>query len=68
MEKREMKRLYRNKQDGKIAGICEGLGDYFNIDPVIFRLLFLFGLFFCGGLIVYLIGWIIIPPMKLKLN
>tara|TARA_B100001142_G_C13827705_1_gene459153 strand:+ start:203 stop:388 length:186 start_codon:yes stop_codon:yes gene_type:complete len=56
-----MKRLYRNKKESKIAGICSGLGDYFNIDPIIVRLIFLFGLFIGGGIIVYLIGWFIIP-------
>ena len=56
-----MKKLYRNKTDCKIAGICSGIGDYFEIDPVIIRLLFLLGLFLGGGLLVYIIGWIIIP-------
>ena len=56
-----MKILYRNNTDCKIAGICSGIGDYFEIDPVIIRLLFLLGLFMGGGLIVYFIGWIIIP-------
>ena len=56
-----MKRLHRNNTDCKIAGICSGIGDYFEIDPVIIRLLFLLGLFMGGGLIVYIIGWIIIP-------
>ena len=56
-----MKRLHRNKKDGKIAGICAGIGDYFDIDPVIVRLLFLLALFLGGGLIVYIIAWVIIP-------
>lgn len=56
-----MKTLYRNKEKSKIAGICSGLGDYFEIDPTIIRLIFLFGLFIGGGILVYLIGWFIIP-------
>ena len=56
-----MKKLYRNNTAYKIAGICSGIGDYFEIDPVIIRLVFLLGLFLGGGLIVYIIGWIIIP-------
>ena len=55
------KRLYRSKKDSKMAGVCSGMGDYFEIDPVIIRLLFLLGLFIGGGLLVYIIGWIIIP-------
>ena len=56
-----MKKLYRNETDCKIAGICSGIGDYFEIDPVIIRLVFLLALFLGAGLIVYIIGWIIIP-------
>ena len=56
-----MKRLYRNNKDCKIAGIYSEIGDYFEIDPVIIRLQFLLGLFLGGGLLVYIIGWIIIP-------
>ena len=56
-----MKRLYRSKENKKIAGICMGIGDYFDIDPIIIRLLFLVALFLGGGLIVYIIAWIIIP-------
>ena len=56
-----MKKLHRNKKEYKIAGICSGIGDYFEIDPVIVRLVFLLGLFLGGGLIVYIIDWIIIP-------
>lgn len=57
-----MKRLYRNTLEKKIAGICSGLGDYFDIDPVIIRLIFLFALL-CGGagLLIYIIAWFIVP-------
>ena len=56
-----MKKLYRNKTDYKIAGICSGIADYFEIDAVIIRLLLLFALFVGPGLIVYIIAWIIVP-------
>lgn len=56
-----VKKLYRNKEEGKIAGICAGLGDYFEIDPVIVRIIFLVSFFLGGGFIAYLIGWFIIP-------
>ena len=55
-----MKKLYRNSRDGKLGGVCAGLGDYFNIDPVIIRLGFIF-LLFTGSLIAYFIAWIIVP-------
>jgi|TARA_B100000029_G_scaffold222102_1_gene219834 phage shock protein PspC (stress-responsive transcriptional regulator) len=56
-----MKKLHRNPQEGKIAGVCAGIGDYFEIDPVIIRLIFLMALFVGGGLLVYIIAWIIVP-------
>ncbi len=57
-----MKKLYRDSNNGIIGGVCRGLGIYFNIDPVIFRLLFfLLILVFGGGILLYLISWIIIP-------
>ncbi|MCH7730979.1 MAG: PspC domain-containing protein [Candidatus Marinimicrobia bacterium] len=64
-----MKRLYRNKKDAKLAGVCAGLGDYFDIDPVIVRLVFLLTIFWGAGIFAYLIAWIIVPevpPQKLS--
>ena len=58
-----MKRLYRSKNEVKIAGVCSGMGDYFEKDPVIFRLLFLLS-FFLAGPLLYIIAWIIIPVKK----
>jgi phage shock protein C len=62
-----MKRIYRSQEDRKIAGILGGLGELFDIDPTLFRLLFVFiGL--ATGIIplvvAYLVGWIIIPKSK----
>ncbi len=56
-----MKRLYRNTKEKKIAGVCAGLGEYFDIDPVIVRLLFLMSIFWGGGVIAYLIAWFVVP-------
>lgn len=58
-----MKRLYRNTSDAKLGGVCAGLGEYLNIDPVIIRLLFLL-FFFAGGVIAYIIAWIIVPELQ----
>ena len=35
-----MKKLKRNSREGIIAGVCEGIGEYFKINPIIVRLLF----------------------------
>ena len=56
------KRLYRSCKDRMIAGVCAGLGDYFNIDPSVMRIIFVVLLLFGGlPLIVYLIVWLIAP-------
>lgn len=58
----EIKRLYRSKKDRMIGGVCGGMGNYFNIDPVLMRLVWAV-LFFAGGVgfLGYIIAWIIIP-------
>jgi phage shock protein C len=58
----EPKRLFRSRTDRWLAGICGGLGKYFNVDPTLIRVLFvLFALAVGGGILAYLILWIIIP-------
>jgi len=57
-----MKRLYRNKSDVMIAGVCSGLGKYLDLDPTAIRLAFVLLLFVgLGGLWIYLVLWIIMP-------
>lgn len=56
------KKLYRSRTDKKIAGICGGLAQYFDVDPVIVRLCWvLFTLLGGAGIILYIIAWFIIP-------
>lgn len=56
------KRIYRNTSDKVIAGVASGLANYFSVDPIIFRLIFIASLFAGGiGLIAYIIFWIGIP-------
>ena len=58
----EVKRLYRSKQERMLAGVCGGLGEYFNLDPTIIRAIFIaFGLIVGGGILIYIILWILIP-------
>jgi phage shock protein PspC (stress-responsive transcriptional regulator) len=55
-------KLYRNTEEWVIFGVCAGLGDYFEINLVWFRILFISSLFFFGtGILVYLILAIIMP-------
>ena len=54
------KKLYRDPANGKVAGVCSGLGTYFGIDPTIFRLIFtVFTL--AGAGFFFHRGWMIIP-------
>jgi phage shock protein C len=55
------KRLIRSKTDRLIGGVCGGLGKYFDIEPWIFRIVFLILLFNGSGFLIYLILWIIVP-------
>lgn len=56
------KRLYRKNEDSVLAGVCSGIGDYLNIDPVVIRLIWIALAFaFGSGVIIYLIAWFIIP-------
>ena len=58
----KIKRLYRSKNDRVIAGVCGGIGRYFEIDPVIIRIIWVLLAFAGGaGILAYLISWLIIP-------
>ncbi|MDR1672403.1 MAG: PspC domain-containing protein [Bacteroidales bacterium] len=56
------KRLYRQPKDKLIAGVCTGLAEYFNVDPVPIRVVFLIA-FLLGslGFWAYVACWIIVP-------
>lgn len=62
------KRLYRSRTDRKIAGVCGGLAEYFNVDPVIIRIIAFILLLPGGlpGLVPYLILWIVVPEEPIK--
>ncbi|MCD5417391.1 PspC domain-containing protein [Candidatus Bipolaricaulota bacterium] len=55
-------RLYRSRSGAILGGVCGGLGDYFNIDSNIIRLVFVILTFINGvGLLLYLAVWLIVP-------
>lgn len=59
----EPKRLYRSINERWLAGVCGGIGAYLDLDPTLIRVLFvLFGLAMGGGILLYILLWIIIPP------
>ena len=57
----ETKRLYKSSTNRVLCGVCGGIGEYFDIDPTIIRLLW--AVLACSGtgIVVYLIAAIIIP-------
>ena len=56
------KRLMRSSKDKKIAGVCAGLAEYFDLDPTLVRVLWLLAIFFGGtGFLAYVILWIVLP-------
>ena len=56
------KRLYRDPDNAIVAGIASGIANYFDIDPVIVRLIFVISIFFNGlGLLAYIILWLVVP-------
>ena len=60
------KRLMRSSRDKKIAGVCGGLAEYFDIDPTIIRVLWLLAIFLGGtGVLAYIILWIVLPVAPL---
>ncbi len=62
-EESDMKKLYLSDTNKKIGGVCGGMGEYFDIDPTLMRVIFIlvtllsFGL----GIIGYILIWMIIP-------
>lgn len=57
--------FYRDKFNGKISGVCAGLGDYFNVEPLWFRLLFV-GLFFVINVFVFILYFAIVMLTRKK--
>jgi phage shock protein PspC (stress-responsive transcriptional regulator) len=56
------KKLYRDIEHSSIGGVASGLADFFDLDVMVFRVLFIITAIFGGGVIVYLVLWIILPP------
>ncbi|MFA5877366.1 PspC domain-containing protein [Patescibacteria group bacterium] len=58
------KHLYKSNTNKVFAGICGGLGEYFDIDPVLLRLIWVLVVIFTGvvpGIVAYIIATFIVP-------
>lgn len=64
---KKIKKLTRNTDRKVIFGVCSGLGDYFNVDANLFRILFVFLLIVGGsGLLLYVLFAVIMPVKENK--
>lgn len=63
-------RLMRSQADRRIAGVCGGLAEYFDVDPTIVRITWVIVSIVCGavvfGVVAYLIAWFIIPQAPVQ--
>ena len=58
------KKLYRSTKDQMVAGVLSGMAEYFDQDPTIWRLGFVFFMVITGlmpGVLMYVLAWVIIP-------
>lgn len=63
--RRTNRKLYRDPDDRMIGGVASGMAAYFNIDTVLFRLLFVLLFFASGfGFLAYIVLWMAIPPAR----
>ena len=63
---RRRKKLMRSRSDEKIAGVCGGFAEYFDMDSTLMRLLWLALVLVGGwGLLAYIIAWIVMPEEPL---
>lgn len=59
------KRFYRSREDKKIAGVCGGVAEYFEVDPTLVRLAWVVFTFAGAGILAYIIAAIIMPEKPL---
>lgn len=62
MIKDNIRRIYRSREDRVVSGVCGGVGEYFNLDPVLIRVLWLSAFLAYGaGIVMYILAALIIP-------
>lgn len=63
----EPRRLYRSRSNRSIAGICGGIGEFFDLDPTMLRIVTLLLILFGGlSIWIYILLWIIVPEAPAK--
>ena len=65
--KKATRRIYRDPDNRVLGGLASGIAAYFNVDPIIIRVIFvLLTLFYGTSILVYVLLWIIIPEAKTR--
>lgn len=65
-----MKKLYRSEKNKMLYGVIGGLGEYFETDPTLFRLIYVLVTAFTGfipGIVAYFIAALVIPQKPPKM-
>ena len=66
-QKKGGRRIYRDPDNSVISGLSAGIANYFGIDPIIVRVLFvLTALFYGTSILIYILLWVIIPEAKTR--
>jgi phage shock protein C len=58
------KKIFRSVTEKRIAGVCGGFGEFFEVDPVLVRLIWIVATCFTGvvpGILGYLAAWLLVP-------
>ena len=55
------RQLTRSETDRRIAGVCGGLADYFDVDPILVRVIFVIAALMGPGILVYGVLWLVMP-------
>ncbi len=60
---RDQKRLYRSRREKMLSGVCGGIAEYFGLDPVLVRIIWVvLALASLGtAILIYLLLWLIVP-------
>ncbi|MDO9390286.1 MAG: PspC domain-containing protein [bacterium] len=56
-----IKKLYRSRDNRMAGGVCAGLAKYFELDPTLVRLGMAVLMVLGGGILIYIIAWVIVP-------
>ena len=57
-----MKKMFERSSNGMLGGVCEGIANYFGIDPTLVRVAWVVGSWFYGiGVLLYIVLWLITP-------